>query len=68
MSTLDFTEIVGQLKEIEYRFNKSTNPTERYALLQTINHIADEQLRFEDGHWLVEQYRLAMLREQGIKV
>jgi hypothetical protein len=68
MSALDFSKILKQLKAIENKFNLSTSPTERYALLQAINHIADEQLRFEDDHWLVEQYRQAMLREQGIEV
>jgi chloramphenicol O-acetyltransferase len=67
MSKLDFSELICQIKAIEHKFNLSTSPTERYALLQAINHIADFQLRFADDHWLIEQYRHAMLREQGIR-
>lgn len=67
MSSLDFSGVITQIKEIEHKFNLSSSPTERYALLQAINHIADKQLRFTDDHWLVEQYRQAMLREQGVK-
>ena len=65
---LDFSEAIKQIKDIEKRFNKSQSPTERYALICAFNHLVSEQLPFKDDHWLYNETRKAMLREQGINV
>ena len=61
--TLDFSDIIDRIKNIEHRFNKSKNPTERYALIQAINHIAKHELPIID--WLERQYYEAMLEAHG---
>ncbi len=66
MSTIDLSGICKQLKDIEAKFNASQSPTERYALLQCINHIAEHQLKFQPDNWFIEQYRQGSLREQGV--
>jgi hypothetical protein len=66
MMRIDLKGIIKQLKEIETKFNASQSPTERYALLQALNHLCDHQIRYADDHWVMEQYRKAMLSEQGI--
>ncbi len=66
MSTIDLSGICKQLKDIEEKFNASQSPTERYALLQCINHIAEHQLKFHPDNWFIEQYRQGSLREHGI--
>lgn len=63
---IDLTSIIKQLKDIEKRFNASQSPTERYALLQCLNHIAEHQLKYDPEHWVMEQHRTGMMREQGI--
>jgi hypothetical protein len=61
--TLDLSDYIDRLKAIEQRFNKSNDPTERYACIQAINHIAEKELPFHD--WVEEQYLEAMLRTHG---
>jgi hypothetical protein len=65
---MELKGILKQLKDIEVKFNASDSPTERYALLNALNHICDEELRYADDHWVMEQYRKAMLSEQGVDI
>jgi hypothetical protein len=61
--TIDLTEILDKLKKIQVEFNASKDPTERYALIQALNHIAEKELPFHG--WMEDQYREAMLRTHG---
>ena len=68
MMRMDLGSIIRQLKSIEIKFNQSNSPTERYALLNALNHICDNDLRYAEDHWVMEQYRAAMLSEQGVEI
>ncbi len=68
MMLMDLSKMLGQIKDIETKFNKSKSPTERYALLNALNHICDNDLRYAEDHWVMEQYRAAMLSEQGVEM
>ena len=68
MMRMELGGILKQLKSIEIKFNQSNSPTERYALLKALNHICDKELRYADDHWVMEQYRKAMLSEQGVDI
>lgn len=68
MMRMDLSKILKQLKSIEIKFNLSSSPTERYALLNALNHICDNDLRYAEDHWVMEQYRKAMLSEHGVEV
>lgn len=64
--TLDLKEIIQKLKMIESRFNKSTDPQEKYALIQALNHIAEKELAIH-GYWETT-YHEAMIRKFGAEV
>ena len=63
---LDFTEIINKIKAIEHRFNASEDPTERYALIQALNHIGEQEIPIH-GYW-EKTYREAMLKDHGAMV
>lgn len=65
--TLDFSYAIKKLKDIEQSFNNADSATQRYALLEALNHLADNDIRFNDEYWL-KTWRDAMLREQGVEV
>ncbi len=60
---LTFKEIIKNLNIIEKKFNISNDPTERYALIQALNHIAEKELPVH-GHW-EEVYYKAMMKDKG---
>ena len=60
---LDLSEIIKKIKTIEKRFNATIDPTERYALIQALNHIAEKEIPIH-GHF-EDSYRNAMLRVRG---
>jgi hypothetical protein len=64
MMELDLTEIVNKLKTIELNFNSTENPTERYALIQALNHIGENEIPIH-GNW-EDIYRKAMLEAHGV--
>lgn len=64
---INLSDSIKKLKDIEQQFNHSQNATEKYALLQALNHLAEHDIKFKDEYWL-KTWRDAMLREQGIEV
>ena len=63
---LTLKEIIHKLKVIEKAFNESDNPTARYALIQALNHIGEEEIPIH-GYW-ENLYRTAMLKDNGATV
>ena len=61
--TLTLDEIIKKLKIIEKKFNATKNPTEKYALIQALNHIAEKELPVH-GYW-EDTWREVMLKEHG---
>ena len=68
MMTLDFSDIIKKLKGIQTAFNKSESATQKYALLQSLNHMAQNDIMFKDDDWVMQTWRDSMLREQGVNV
>jgi hypothetical protein len=60
---LDLSEIIEKIKGIEKAFNKTDDPVKRYALIQTLNHVAVEELPIRG--WMEKQYYDAMIRILG---
>ena len=45
---IDLSGPIKQLQRIQKEFNTSDDPTERYALIQALNHIAENVIPFHD--------------------
>jgi len=60
---LDLKEIITRIKAIEIAFNKSKDSTERYALIQALNHLGEVELPIH-GYW-ENVYRKGMLKDKG---
>jgi len=60
---LDLKEIVKAIQRIEKAFNASKDATERYALIQALNHIGEKELPIH-GYW-ENSYRQVMLKDKG---
>ena len=67
MMTLDFKNAIKKLRDIQQAFNHAESATDRYALLEALNHLAENEIKFTDEYWLGE-WRKAMLREKGMDV
>jgi len=65
---LDLSSIIKQLQSSQKKFNSSNSSTEKYSILQSINHLAEHSLKFKDDHWIMRDHRIGMLREQGIDI
>lgn len=63
---LDFSDIIKRLQLLQKQFNETQDATQRYAILQAIDHIGKVEIPATD-HWL-ETYRKAMLRDKGINI
>lgn len=61
--TLDFSDAIKKLKEIESKFNKTDDPAEKYALIKSLNHIGEQEILIH-RYW-EDLYRKAMLMDQG---
>lgn len=60
---ISFKETIAELQRIEEEFNKSDNPTTRYALIMCIKHIAKN---LPIAEHFEEEYRKGMLIDHGI--
>lgn len=63
---LDFSDIIERLQKLQKQFNETQDATQRYAILQAIDHIGKIEIPTTD-HWM-ETYRKAMLRDKDINV
>jgi hypothetical protein len=68
MITLDLSDAINKLSDIQLNFNNAESPTTRYALLQALNYLAEHEIKFTNEHWVMKTMKDAMLREQGIEV
>lgn len=70
MMRIDLSEIIKKLETLQKRFNASENPTERFAIIEAINHIGMNEIPFKEGNgeWVYKQHYDAMLREQGAHI
>ena len=62
---LDLDKIIEKLRAIEVRFNEAQSTTKRYALIQALNHIAENELPIH-GYW-EDTYRKAMVKNAETK-
>lgn len=61
---LDMSRVIDKIKKLEKQFNLSQDPTERYALIMALDHIAEHDVPVPD--FMRETYRKAMLHDHGV--
>lgn len=58
---LDLSKSIEKLKKLQDKFNSTHNSMERYAILQAINSVAENDIAIH-GHW-EETYRDSMIKK-----
>lgn len=70
MATISFDNVINKLKDLEKAFNATQDPTKRFAIMEAVNYIAENELPFKktgnDG-WFWQQHYEGMLRDHGVK-
>lgn len=66
MMKLNYKDTIDELGNLVEQFNKTDDPTERYALIQAINHLAENHVSLH-GYW-EDYYKKEMIKEKCSKI
>ena len=63
---IDLSEIIKKLKKIQAEFNGDLDPTKRVACLDAINHIAENELKFQHDNLIYKNHLQASMTKFDI--
>ena len=69
MATISFESVIKKLKALEKAFNGTQDPTQRFAIMEAVNYIAEHELPFKktgNDAWFWKQHYEGMLRDNGV--